>query len=169
MLRTAGGLTVNQTVQFGGYYGAFYSSQTQSDGVNTPHAFWCENTFTNNGVSMVTDGTHNTRIKFTNAGAYNIQFSTVFFYSGGGGTGKNINVWFKLNGANIPNSNTLLTMQSSSPYLVAAWNFIQTVAANDYVEIFWETDNANNGATPIAATGDMPATPSVIITATQVA
>lgn len=168
-LRTAGGITVNVAAGAAMYYGSFYSSQTQSDGASSPHAFWAENTFDASGVSMESDGTHPTQITFAHAGTYNIQFSTVFYYSGGGGTGKNVDVWFKLNGNNIDNSSTRLVMQSAAPYQVAAWNFVYSVAAGDYIEIFWQTDNANINAAPVAASGAVPACPSVIITATQVA
>ncbi len=43
MLRTAGGMTVNQTTNFAGYYGSFYSSVDQADGV-TPTAIAAETT-----------------------------------------------------------------------------------------------------------------------------
>lgn len=172
MLRTAGGLTINQTTQFGGYYGSFYSSTTQADGVNTPTLLYCENTADANGVSMAlgTSG-KKSRMTFANAGTYNIQFSAQVHHGGGGGSGTTINIWFRLNGADIANSDTKIAITSSSPYLVASWNFIVSVAANQYVEMVFASDNANveflaepSATSPFAH----PAIPSIIMTAVQV-
>ena len=168
MLRTAGGITVNQTTTFAGYYGSFYSSLDQADGT-TPHLMYCENTADANGVSMVV-GTEATKsqITFANAGTYNIQFSCQLHHKGGGGAGQTVNIWFKLNGQNIDNSDTKVTVQSNNPYVVAAWNFIVSVAAGDYVEMAWLTDNASIILEAEASTATTPAIPSVIITAAQI-
>lgn len=169
VFRTANTLNVTLAAGNQGYYGAFYSSLDQSDGVNTPNAFFCENTFDADGISMVVNGSgKKTQMTFAHAGTYNIQFSTVFNYLGGGGNGKEVDIWFKLNGNNVANSNTRINVTSSAPYVVASWNFVISVAAGDYVEIFWMTDNANIVAEHLDATATVPATPSVIMTATQV-
>lgn len=151
-----------------GYYGAFHSSVDQSDGV-TPIAFAAEVTDISNGITMAANGSGKmTRITFANAGTYNIQFSAQFHNTGGGGSGNTANVWFKLNGTNIDNSDTKVTVPSNAPYVVAAWNFMLTVAATNYVEIFWLTDNSNVIVEAEAAGASTPAIPSVIITANQV-
>lgn len=168
MLRTAGGLTVNQTTQFAGYYGSFLSNLDQTDGT-TPHLMFCETTADADGVSMETgDEATKSQITFANAGTYNIQFSAQLHNTGGGGAGNTVNIWFKLNGSNIANSDTKVTVPSNVPYLVAAWNFIVSVAAGDYVEIVWLTDNANIILEHEAAGVYNPAIPSLIITAVQV-
>jgi len=168
MLRTAGGMTVNVSTSFAGYYGSFYSSLDQTDGT-TPHLMFCENTADAAGISMAT-GVENTksRITFANAGTYNIQFSAQLHNTGGGGSGNTVNIWFKLNGNNIANSDTKITVPSNAPYLVAAWNFIVSVVAGNYVEIVWFTDNANIILEHEPSGTYNPAIPSVIITAVQV-
>jgi len=168
MLRTAGGITVNQTTNFAGYYGSFYSSLDQTDGV-TPHLMFCENTADADGVTMeLGDEATKSQITFSHAGTYNIQFSAQFHNTGGGGSGNTVNVWFKLNGNNIDNSDTKLTVPSNAPYVVAAWNFVISVAAGDYVEISWFTDNSNIIIEHETANATHPAIPSVIITAAQI-
>jgi hypothetical protein len=168
MLRTAGGLTVNQTIQFAGYYGSFFSSLDQTDGT-TPHLMFCETTADADGVSMETgDEATKSQITFANAGTYNIQFSAQLHNTGGGGSGNIVNIWFKLNGSNIANSDTKVTVPSNVPYLVAAWNFIVSVAAGDYVEIVWLTNNVNIILEHEAAGVYSPAIPSLIITAVQI-
>lgn len=168
MLRTAGGLTINQTTNFSGYYGSFYSSTDQTDGT-VAHSMFAESTADADGISMELNADNKkSRITFDHAGTYNIQFSAQFHHIGGGGSGQTVNVWFRLNETDIANSDTKLTVQSNAPYVVAAWNFIVSVAAADYVEIMWFTDNANIIIEHEVATATHPAIPSVIITAVQV-
>lgn len=168
MLRTAGGMTVNLSTAFGGYYGSFFSSLDQTDGT-TPHLIYAENTADFAGVTMQTgsEGTKS-RMTFANAGTYNIQFSAQLHNTGGGGAGNTVNIWFRLNGSDIANSDTKVTVPSNAPYVVAAWNFIVTVAANNYVELVWFTDNANIILEQEPATATHPAIPSVILTANQI-
>ena len=121
------------------------------------------------GVSMQT-GVESTKsqMTFANAGTYNIQFSAQLHNTGGGGSGNIVNIWFKLNGANIANSDTKIVVPSNAPYLVAAWNFIVSVAVGDYVEIAWFTDNVNIILEQEPSTAVSPAIPSVIMTAVQI-
>lgn len=168
MLRTAGGLTVNQTTNFAGYYGSFYSSLDQTDGT-TPHLMFCENTADADGVTMeLGDEATKSQITFAHTGTYNIQFSAQLHNTGGGGSGNTVNIWFRLNGSDITNSDTKVTVPSNAPYVVAAWNFIVSVAAGDYVEIVWYTDNSNIILEQENGTALHPAIPSVIITAQQI-
>ena len=168
MLRTAGGMTVNQTTEFAGYYGSFYSIIDQADGT-TPHRMYCENTADADGVTMeLGDEATKSQMTFAHAGTYNIQFSAQLHHTGGGGNGNTVNIWFRLNGQNIAASDTKVTVQSNNPYVVAAWNFIVSVAAGDYVEIVWFTDNSNIILEHEAANATHPAIPSVIMTAAQI-
>ena len=169
MLRSSGSVTINVSGAGGNLaYGSFYSSLDQTDGT-TPHLMYCENNADFNGVTMATgsEGTKS-RITFANAGTYNIQFSAQLHNTGGGGSGNTVNIWFKLNGNNIDNSDTKVTVPSNVPYLVAAWNFIISVTAGQYVEIAWFTDNANIILEHEPSTAVSPAIPSVIITAQQI-
>lgn len=168
MLRTAGGLTVNQTTQFAGYYGSFYSLLDQTDGT-TPHRMYAENTADADGVSMVLgDEATKSRMTFAHTGTYNIQFSAQLHHKSGGGAGNSVNIWFRLNGSDIAASDTRVTVQSNNPYVVAAWNFILSFSAGDYVELVWFTDNANIILEHENATVDHPAIPSLILTAQQI-
>jgi hypothetical protein len=168
MLRTAGGMTVNQTTNFAGYYGSFYSSVDQADGV-TPTAIAAETTADADGVSMALNlAGKKTRMTFANTGTYNIQFSAQLHNKGGGGSGNTVNIWFRLNENNIANSDTKVTVPSNAPYVVAAWNFIASVAAGDYIELIWFTDNVNIILEHEDSTAVSPAIPSVILTAQQI-
>lgn len=149
---------------YAGYYGSFYSDQDQSDGINTPTALTLNNTASADGVSIASSS----RITFAYAGVYNIQFSAQLHHIGGGGAGQTLNIWFRQNGIDIPASDTKVTITSSSPYVVAAWNFIVVVSANDYIEMYFKTDNANIVFEHEAASANSPAVPSLIVTAQQI-
>lgn len=168
MLRTAGGITINQTTNFAGYYGSFYSSVDQTDGTN-PYAMAAEFTADADGVSMELNlSNKKTRMTFAHTGTYNIQFSAQLHNTGGGGSGNTVNIWFRLNDNDIANSDTKVTVPSNAPYVVAAWNFMLSLAAGDYVEIIWFTDNSNIILEHEAAGANHPAIPSIIMTAQQV-
>lgn len=168
VFRVASSVTTGGGGTFSGYYGSFFSSLDQTDGT-TPHLMFAENTADADGVTMET-GVEATKsqMTFAHAGTYNIQFSAQLHNTGGGGSGNIVNIWFKLNGSNIANSDTKIVVPSNAPYLVAAWNFIVSVAVGDYVEIAWFTDNVNIILEHENSTAQTPAIPSVIMTAQQI-
>jgi hypothetical protein len=169
VFRTANTLNVTLAAGNQGYYGSFYSSEDQSGGVNTPTLMYAENTADAAGITMElgTSG-KKSRMTFVNAGTYNIQFSAQLHNRGGGGSGNSFDIWFRLNGNNIANSNTKMTVPSNAPYAVAAWNFIVSVTAGQYVEMVFATDNANIVIEHEDATAISPAIPSFILTSAQV-
>jgi len=168
VFRVASSVTTSGGGTFSGYYGSFFSSLDQTDGT-TPHLMFAENTADADGVTMETGAeATKSQMTFAHAGTYNIQFSAQLHNTGGGGSGNIVNIWFKLNGANIANSDTKIVVPSNAPYLVAAWNFIVSVAVGDYVEIAWFTDNVNIILEHENSTAVSPAIPSVIMTAVQI-
>lgn len=146
-----------------GNYGSFYSTQDQTLAANAVGPFTFNNTDLSNNVSIVS----NSRITLANAGKYNIQFSAQFHHIGGGGSGDTVNIWLRKGGVDVPDSNTKLTITSSTKYSVAAWNFFVDASAGNYFEIVWSTDNANIKIEyePI---GVHPAIPSIILTVNQI-
>jgi WD40 repeat protein len=122
-----------------GYYGSFYSTQTQTASANTPTAMTLNVTDIANGVLVVS----NSRITFTYGGVYNLQFSAQLHYFGGGGSGNTVNIWLRRNGADVPNTDTKVSVTSNNPYTVPAWNFVVPANAGEYYELIWSTDNAS--------------------------
>ena len=150
------------------YYGAFSSSVTQTNPVaNIARAMSADTTEINNGVVL----SANTRFVVLNAGVYNIQFSAQLQQTNNILTG--ISIWFRKNGVDIPRSNTELIIdknQGGGSKLVAAWNILDSFNVNDYVEIMWSSPDIDiqilwqgEGTSPTR-----PATPSIIVTLTQV-
>jgi hypothetical protein len=145
-------------------YGAFHDETTQSAALNTATAIKFNKTDFSSGVSVV----DTTKLKVAYSGVYNVQFSLQFHGLSGGGNGTTAQVWLDKNGTAVPQSNTKVTVNNNSPYVVAAWNFLVYLKANQYCRLMWATDNTQiKVETSSASPG--PAIPSSIITVTQVA
>ena len=148
-----------------GYYGSFYDTTTQvNTGGNTGYAMRYNTTAEANGISIVDE----TKITFNNGGVYNVQFSAQLSKTDSGTDF--IDIWLSQNGTNVPYSNTRLRSTGNDDQFVAAWNFMQTVSANDYLELYWNSPDVDLNILSLPAqTGpDRPAVPSVILTVQQV-
>jgi hypothetical protein len=152
-----------------GNWGSFYSTQDQVAASTTvAYPLTLNNTDPDSsGVSIVS----NSRITFANAGVYNIEFSAQVDRVSGSGT-DTVDIWFRKNGTDIPESNTVVTVSggASAAKTVAAWNYMLDLSASDYVELVWRTSNTNLEFThePARTSPTRPAVPSIIVTAHQV-
>ena len=148
-----------------GYYAVYSDSTTQTNPVaNAPMAMTFNTLEENNGVSVAS----NSRITFANAGTYNIQFSAQIDKTDSGTD--YIDVWLRKNGADVPRTNTRVYLVGNDTKAVASWNFVYTVADNDYLQIMWASLDTDVVlfAQSATETPARPAIPSVIMTATQV-
>jgi hypothetical protein len=120
-----------------------------------------------NGVSIVS----NSQLTFAYAGVYDIQFSAQVDRISGSGT-DTIDIWFRKNGTDISNSNTVITVSggAAAAKTVAAWNYMVELNANDYIELMWRTSDTRLELIADAAGTNptRPAIPSIILTASQV-
>jgi hypothetical protein len=107
-------------------------------------------------------------VTFTSTGTYDIQFSAQLHNNGGGGGGNTVQIWFRKNGTDIPDSATRVAVPTNTPYVVAAWDFMDNFAAGDNFQIMWSTNNTNIGIDHNTGTPPAPNIPSVIITVMQV-
>lgn len=150
-------------------YGSFYDTTTQTVTSGGIAAIKYNTAVISSGVTIVNNPSGQpTRITFANAGTYNIQFSAQLNRATGGSS-KQVSIWLRKNGTDVPYSNTHLTVQANASYLVAAWNFMETVAANQFIEIMWSQNDAINiVAEPADTVLPHPATPSVILTVDKV-
>jgi hypothetical protein len=146
-----------------GYYGSFYDTTTQTAAaINTPYAMQLNTTAEANQVGV----TSGSRITFNNRGTYNVQFSAQLDQTSG--SSHSIYIWLRKNGVDVPNSSSVVVVQGTTAELVAAWNFIVTVLAGDYVQIMWAVSNTAVQIVAAPATAFSPAIPSVIATAVSV-
>ena len=146
-------------------YGSFYSNVTQTNPVaNTAMAMTFNNTSSANGVSIVS----NSQLTVSKTGTYNIQFSAQCTKTDAGTD--YIEIWLAKNGNTLPWTNTRLKLDGSNVYTVAAWNFVETLNASEYVQIMWGSADT---AAQIVAIDSANTTmgvdvPSVIVTVTPV-
>lgn len=148
-----------------GHYGVFYSTATQTNaGATSVNAITLNNTAEANGVSIVS----NSRVTFAAAGTYNIQFSVQAAKSDSGHDV--FEIWLAKNGTDVAQSNTALTIYDNNGKAVAAWNFMITLAAGDYIELRWASADTQLyfEAAGVGTSPTRPAVPSVILTAHQV-
>jgi hypothetical protein len=152
-------------------YGSFQDSTDQSAASTTvayPMTF--NTTDFSNGVYL----SNSSRLNVRNAGIYNLQFSVQLENTDN--VQHDIDIWFRKNGTNITASNSKFTVparKSAGVYghIIGAINYFVELAANDYVEIVWRTENTGVTLeqTPAESSPTRPATPSVIATMQYVA
>jgi hypothetical protein len=147
-------------------YGAFQDGTDQvaaSTTVAYPVTF--NTTDFSNGVTVAS----NSRITVADAGIWNLQFSIQLKNTTN--DGQDVDVWFRKNGTNIANSNSRFhpppRKSAGDPsHIIASLNFFVDMAANDYVEIVWRTENTGVSIEHFNASTSptRPAVPSAIAT-----
>lgn len=141
-------------------YGSFYDTTDQTlAAANTAYGITLNNTDLTAGVYI---GTPNSRIYVDRPGAYNFQFSLQLFSNNA--STKNVYIWARVNGADVANSSTKVTLKGSNEAYVAAWNFVLKMNTGDYFELMWAADNTNVQILADPATAFCPAIPSVLMT-----
>ena len=154
------------TSSFLSYYGSFYHTASMtlaSPNVETTMSF--SSTDISYGVTV--SGSSNDKIKFTNAGVYNIQFSAQLDKTNS--SNATVYIWIAKNNSDIPLTNTGVTLGGgTNDASVAAWNFFVDANAGDFIQLKWGANNTNARLlyAPTASVG--PAVPSIILTANRV-
>lgn len=149
-------------------YGAWSDSTDQAGSTVAGVAM----TFNTQDVTDTVTLVNNSEITVPNTGIYDLQFSSQFQNTDN--AQHDVVVWFKVNGTDVPNSATVVTVPARKSsnvygYAVAAWNIFFSLNSSDYVEIYWIKDNAAVTMEHRASTATHPAVPSVIVTIQQVA
>ena len=150
------------------YYGTFISTVDQrAANINYPYAMVYDYTPPAGPVTGQS-GFHlasNSRIVSEVQGLFNYQFSAQI--SSGNSSAKNIWIWPRIDGVDVPNSATRLTL-SSSGESIAAWNFIFSMIPGRYFQLMFAVDDTSLYLDNPAPTAFCPAIPSLILTVTQV-
>jgi hypothetical protein len=123
------------------------------------------NLFTYNSVvtqQAVTRGNPTSKVYVAQTGIYNFQFSAQLDKTGGSASA--VYIWPRINGENLPDSATKIVIDGPNNEIVAAWNFVLVLQANDYFELAWESSDTNVVIPYVTATGNIPAIPSIILT-----
>jgi len=152
---------------YGRQYISAYSSVDQTNPVaDAQNLMIFGTTDIANGISIVTNGTALTRITMSTAGIYNIQFSAQLSQTSGGSA--NTFIWLKKNGTTVSNTAGDTQVAGNGDKIMAAWNYVVSAAAGDYYELAWAASATSAILDAIAASGVVPAIPSVILTVVPV-
>jgi len=150
------------------YWGSFWSTSTQTNaGTTSMNLFTFNNSDpSNNGISI--DATYAYRINIAHSDVYDIQFSAQFDKTDAGDD--EVEIWLRKNGANIPDTNTIITLHGNNAKAVPAWNFALPLTVGDYIELAWYSPDIDmrvlyqsSGTSPTR-----PAVPSIILTVSNI-
>jgi hypothetical protein len=159
-----------------GSYGSFYDTGSQTAVLNTAiYSMSLSTTDISNGVLI--SGSDNSKIKFTNAGVYNVQFSAQFANNGNDPT--NVAIWLRKNNGSslddLPDTTGTCTIPAKKGNipgtLITSWNYYISLAANDFLQLLWAADVSNTVSLetlPSSSNPIYPRTPSLILTAQRV-
>jgi hypothetical protein len=150
-------------------YGAFSSYASQTTTANTATLMTLNTTDFSNGVSI-----SSSKIKVTNPGIYNLQFSAQIQSTDT--APQDVYIWLRQgndggSSADITGSTGLVGLPArknpGDPFHdIKGWNYFLSMNANDYVQIYWSTTSANVSIQTYAASGTptKPSTASVVAT-----
>jgi hypothetical protein len=144
-------------------YGAFSSDQDQTAVANTATQMTLNTTDFANGVSI-----SSSEITVVNAGIYNLQFSAQFQNTDT--AFQDVFIWLKQNGVDITGSTGFVSIPNrhagTDGHAIVGWNYFLSMAAEDYVEIYWSVPNVAVTIQHINASGTptKPSTQSVVAT-----
>ena len=148
-------------------HGSFYDTTTQTNPVASAVNLMQFNSIYDTGTgTQYAIKKDTTRIYITQSGVYNIAFSAQLDKTGGGAS--DVFIWIRINGTNVPYSATKIVIDGPNNEIVAAWNWVLTLGAGDYVELAWQSPDTNVILLAALASGNIPEIPSVILTVTYV-
>ena len=157
-----GEIMVRPLIPMGLDYGSFDSNIDQTLGaINTATAITVANTLSSNGVSVVSGS----RLTVSQAGFY--QIDAVFQLTSGNTSAKNVYFWLRKNGANVADTTRAITVNINNGFVPISLNYTISLAANDYVELYWAADDTNVTLDALAASAFAPAAPSVLVNINQ--
>lgn len=153
-----------------GWWGSFWDTTDQTVTSTTQaYVVTLNNADTNNdGVSVVSSS----QLTVANAAVYRVSVSYQFVNTDS--QAHDVVFWFRKNGTDIANSASKVTVPSTHGgalgHQVTMVEIVQTLAANDYVQLVWAADNTavKIETLPAGTTPVHPQIPSVIVTVNQI-
>jgi hypothetical protein len=148
-------------------HGSFYDTTTQTNPVASAvnlmrlNSVYGSSNDTQYAIKKNTD-----RVYITQTGVYNIAFSAQLDKTGGGAD--SVFIWIRVNGQNVAHSASKVVINGSNDEVVAAWNWVLTLANKDYIELAWQSPDTDVVLLAVPASGNIPEIPSVILTVSWV-
>jgi hypothetical protein len=162
---TTGVLLVRPLLHARTHYGVFSSDTSQTaDEVETAYAVEFTDTDVSSGVAL--DDEDGSLVIPTRAGLYNFQFSAQLAKSN-----PSVGyawIWPRVNGTDIPNSATKVSVAGVNSEIVPSWNFVLPMDAGDEFQLMYAFSATSVSFDAVEAETFCPAIPSVILTVTQV-
>ena len=139
--------------------GLFYSTTNQTAAVvNTGYPVEFENTYIGNGISVA--GVDNTRITVSADGMYNFQVTMQTKHTNSSDAA--VITWINKSGTAVPYGGQVQTVKGNATRALY-WNFSIDMLADDYIEMYWATDDTTLSLYTEAATALHPGIPSTIV------
>lgn len=167
-------LTINNLLgKVEGYWGSFWDTTDQGIASTTlAYVMTLNNTDPDSNGVYIENGS---KITFKNKAVYNIQFSVQFSNANSNASLANeATIWIKKNGNDVPQTAGIVTIPtkhgSTNGAAIAAWNYILSLNADDYVEFYWHASNTSISIDSSLDGGNPthPDIPGLIVTAQQV-
>lgn len=150
--------------------GSFYDTTSQTTTANTATLMTINSTDTanTNGVSIVSGS----KITVTYPGTYNLQFSIQA--DNANANVQDMSIWLRQNGTDLVGSTGYLSCPAKhgteNGHNIFGWNYFVTMAASDYIQLYWSVTNADLSIKyyPAGTVPTRPSTSSVVATMTFV-
>jgi len=151
-----------QVVLEDGHADYIITADVTAAAINTAYKLTYDALPHNHGITL---GTPASRIVFEEGGQYVLSFSaqvsstsssTVHFY-----------FWPSINGTNVDNSAMTTALHQNNATMVTSRTQVFTLAAGDYLEVNWMTDNTNGFLNYTAAASPRPALPASTLSITR--
>ena len=149
------------------WYGTAYDTTDQPiTTINTQQLVTLNTSGVLRGVARVSGS----QLRVDYAGDYNIQFSAQA--KNADNAEHDVSFWFKKNGTNVADSGGQITIPkqhgSGDGHILVSYNLYETMAANDYIQLYWQGPSTDVSLETIAAVGSVPRIPSVIVTINRI-
>ena len=160
---TQGKLLVRTSIFPRLFYGAFSNTTTQTPvAANTPYHVHFDTTDIASGVRVFDLG----RIYTDYAGLYSFDFRLQLTSSNS--SEKNVYIWARKNGNDIPRSTSKVTISGNGVEVVPSWSFTVSMQAGEYFELMYAATSTSVSIDAPASTSFAPSTPSATLRVTQI-
>lgn len=128
--------------------------------VDTAQVVTFNQTYLESGFSI--NGASNSQITATYDGVYNFQFTTQVVSSSA--SSKTVYLWISRDGTDLGYTAKDIVLSGSADVNEATWNFNLDLAAGEYVEMKWSSDDIDASLNAEAATSPHPGVASAVVT-----
>lgn len=143
---------------------AYSNTDITAAAINTAYGISWDGISSATGVSV--DGTHGTRLNFTQGGTFMFSFSVQV--TSNSSSLKTLWFWPRVNGSDVAGSTIKVSISDNGGTVVMSRSALFDISAGDYLEAYWATDDTDVTLEAAPAETFAPATPSVILGVTRI-